>query len=83
MAHLAPGLALLHAGVHVVSPAARARSTHFATALEDDAGAQLESAAAICNLHYLCSEEGGHKDLSLLSHSLLVKSFKKKKNYPV
>lgn len=27
---------------------------------------------------YLCSEEGGHKDLSLLSHSLLVKSLKKK-----
>lgn len=59
-------------------PGSRVHSTHFSTALGDSAGAQLGSAAAICNLHYLCSEEGGHKDLSLLSHSLLVKSFKKK-----
>lgn len=69
-----PGVAVSE--VHVVSPAARARSTHFSTALGDTAGAQLGSAAAICNLHYLCSEEGGHKDLSLLSHSLLVNSLK-------
>lgn len=70
-----PGVAVRE--VHVVSPAGRARSTQFSTALGDTAGAHLGSAAAICNLHYLCSEEGGHKDLSLLSHSLLVNSFKK------
>lgn len=69
-----PGVAVSE--VHVVSPAARARSTLFSTALGDTAGAQLGNAAAIYNLHYLCSEEGGHKYLSLLSHSLLVNSLK-------